>query len=386
MSVAWDHAYDACPPDAADLLRVVSVLDLTVLSSPAAGTAAGLGPDQAAAAMGHLVRAGWVKPGPVHPVTPSARTWLTGSASRLAGPDRAVAIIRAFAGYHADAVDPLRHDPAAAGRWFGAHHTELLAAVRACDRAGLRPLGTGLAAAAWAGAGPAGDAALWQELADAGEAVAVADRDPAALVDLLCRSAGTFAAGGDRLRAEAQWVRALALVRRALRDRPEDEPTRARAVAILTDLGVLYRQWDRQSKALDTGLELVELHRSAGEALPAAEALAQIGTTLYRTGRVDSAAGYFAAADAALAEISAPVPDVVRRHARILEWCGRALWARGAHGAAKRHWSKGLAMTVDVDDALADRLRALLATAPGDELPDPVQSPNTSESLSGGNG
>jgi tetratricopeptide (TPR) repeat protein len=261
-----------------------------------------------------------------------------------------------------------------------------LAAVRACDRAGLRPLGTALAAAAWRGAGLVPDPELWQALADAGEAVAVADRDPAALAELLHRSAVAFATSGDQLRAEAQWVRALAIVRRALRDDPDDEPNQARAVAVVTGLGALYRQWGRLSRALDADLELVELHRTAGEALPTAQALAQVAETLHAVGRLESAADYFTQADAALSAIGSPVPDVVRRHVRVLESSGRVYWERGQHGGAKRHWSRALAMAIDVDDAFADRLRALLATAPAEPLPDPAQEPNTSSSASGGCG
>jgi tetratricopeptide (TPR) repeat protein len=386
VSVSWEHAYGDCPPGTAELLRVVCALDLTVLSSPAAGVAAGLDPDQAAEAVGELVETGWVKPGAVHPVAPSARRWLAGNAAALIEPDRATAIIRAFTSYHADAVDPLRHDPAAVGRWFADHHAELLAAVRACDRTGLRPLGTALAAAVWRGAGQVGAPELWQEFAEAGEAVAVADRDPAALVELLHRSAAAFATADDRLRAEAQWVRALAIARRALREEPDNEPNRIRAVSVVTDLAALYRRWGRLSKALDADLELVELHRAANEALPTAQALARVAETLRTVGRLDSAADYFEQADAALAAIGTPVPDVVRRHARVLESCGRVSWQRGEHGAAKRHWSRALAMAIDVDDAFADRLRALLATAPSEPLPHPAQEPNTSSSASGGNG
>jgi hypothetical protein len=78
-------------------------------------------------------------------------------------------------------------------------------------------------------------------------------------------------------------------------------------------------------------------------------------------------------------------PEVVAAHARILVWCGRARWEQGQHGAARRRWSRALALLVDVDDAAANRVRALLATDPG-SLPEFPYLSNTSSSPSGGVG
>ncbi|HEU5471614.1 MAG TPA: hypothetical protein VFV67_13250 [Actinophytocola sp.] len=384
-TVSWEHAYDACPPEAADLLRAVSVLDVPALASPAVGAAAGLTAEQAAAGLAGLAETGWTD-GERHTLPAPARAWLTGHAAGLVAPRRAAEIVREFAEYHAAAVDPDRRTAVEVRAWLAGHRAEIVAAVAACDRDGLRPHGIRLASTVWPEAGLVNDPAWWDALAEAGEAVAVAAHDPAGLAELLHRSATVFAAKGDRLRAEAQWVRALAVARRRLREHPDDAEDRDRAAAILAALRGLYHDWGRPAKALDAEQELVELHRSAGDELAAAEALSRVAATLYAVGRTDGAADYFALADEAMAAAG----GAPGQHARILLWTGRALWELGRHGHARRQWHRALAMTVDVDDAVADHARALLATAPDAPLPEgypiPAGSPNTSSSESGGPG
>jgi tetratricopeptide (TPR) repeat protein len=235
--------------------------------------------------------------------------------------------------------------------WLAEHRAEVLAAVRACDRDGSRAMGTRLAAAAWPVARVVRDPRWWVELAEAGESLAIADRDPATLVDLLHSGATTFAEHGDRLRAEERWVRALAITRR--------DGDRARGEAVLSALGALYRDWGRLSKALDAYLGLVDLRRDMGDPAGTADALAEVGATMHAAGRLDSATDYFDRADEAMGQVTAP-----ETHARILVWCGRTRWEQGQHGAARRRWSRALAMLVDVDEHAANQVRALLANGP----------------------
>jgi tetratricopeptide (TPR) repeat protein len=252
--------------------------------------------------------------------------------------------------------------------WLADQRTTVLAAVRACDQDGSRALGTRLAAAVWPVAGLVPDPDWWVALAEAGEALAIADRAPATLADLLHGAATTFAAHGDRLRAEERWVRALAITRRdALRDQGQ---------AVLSALGALYRDWGRLSKALDAYLGLVDLRRDTDDPAGTADALAEVGTTMHAAGRLRSATEYFDRADQAMNGVEAP-----QAHARILVWCGRTRWEQGEHGAARRRWSRALAMLVDVDDDTASQVRALLAT----DSPEFPYS-NTSSSPSGGVG
>ncbi|MFI7680334.1 hypothetical protein [Actinophytocola sp. NPDC049390] len=268
------------------------------------------------------------------------------------------------------AVDLERQDADRVTAWLAEHRAAVVAAVLACDHEGARGLGTRLAAAVWPAAGLVPDPAWWTELAQAGESLAVADRDPAALADLLRRGAMTFAAHGDHLRAEERLVRALAIARR------EGLPGKDH---VLSSLGALYRDWGRLSKALDAYLGLVDVRRDAGDPVGTAAALAEVGATMHAAGRVRSAMDYFDQADEVMTEASGPPVE----HARVLVWCGRTRWEQGLHGPARHRWSRALAMLVDVDEAGADRVRALLANGPAHE---PDYLPNTSSSPSGGVG
>lgn len=333
MTGSWEHAYRACSPRAAAVLRAVAILDLAVVSSPAIGAAVEVSQAELDDALVELVGDGWLDT--AHAVVERARVWLR---TRLVGEvEQGAAIIRRFAELHT----------AAAGEdWVARHHGEILAAVRACDRSGLRHVGAGLALATWPFAGPP----WWAELAGAGEALAIAERDAGMLADLLHRSALRYAAAGERLRAEEQWVRALAIVRRSAKDHDREEP-------VLTGLSALYRDWGRLGKALDTELGLVDLRREAGDPVALAEALAGVADTMRAAGRVGSAAEYLGQADAVITGTA----DTSSLHARILTSWGRALWDLGELAAARRQWSRALAMLVDIDDEAADEVRALLA-------------------------
>jgi len=270
------------------------------------------------------------------------------------------------------AVDLDEQEPLRVGTWLAEHRAEVVAAVLACDRDGVRGLGTRLAAAVWPAAGLVRDPRWWTELAEAGEALAIADRDPVVLADLLHRGAATFAEYGDRVRAEERWVRALAVTRReGLRDQDR----------VLRALGSLYRDWGRLSKALDAYLGLVDVRREAGDPAGTAAGLAEVGTTMHAAGRARSAMDYFDQADEMMGKAGAAPAD----HARVLVWCGRMRWEQGHHGAARHRWSRALAMLVDVDEVEANRVRALLATEPED-APDFPYLSNTSSSPSGGVG
>lgn len=259
------------------------------------------------------------------------------------------------------AVSLERHGPARVGAWLADHRAEVLTAVRACDRVELRGVGTRLAAAVWPAAGMVKDPRWWEELAEAGEALAIAGRDPATLVDLLDGAAATFAGHGDRLRAEERWVRALAILRRdGLKDHE-------RGQAVLSALGGLYRDWGRLSKAMDAYLEQVDLQRGLGDPAGTAAALAEVATTMHTAHRLPSATDYLDQADEIMSEVTAAgaaTPEVMATHANILVWCGRTRWEQGHRDAARRRWSRALAMLVDVDEVGADHVRALLATEP----------------------
>ncbi len=265
-----------------------------------------------------------------------------------------------------EAVSLERHGPARVGAFLAEHGQDVTAAVLACDRDRLRGRGILLATATWPSAGLVPDPSWWEDLARAGETLAIAERDPAALVDLLHGAATTFAEHGDRVKAEERLVRALAITR---------SPGGPDGTAVLCALGALYRDWGRLGKALDAYLSLVDLRRDAGDMAGTAAALAEVGATMHAAGRLRTAMDYFDRADEALVE----VPDAAPDHARGLVWCARTRWEQGLRSAARSRWSRALALLVDVDDTAADEVRALLAAE------SPYES-NTSRSSSGGGG
>jgi tetratricopeptide (TPR) repeat protein len=305
-------------------------------------------------------------------ITPTGRTSTeVGDAPDMVEHARVLELIQA--------VSLDRGAPAPAGDWLAGHRAEVLATVLACDQAGLRAAGVQLAVAAWPAAALVPDPRWWVDLAEAGESLALADRDPAALVDLLHRAATTFARHGERLRAEERWVRALAVSRRdGLHDHRQ---------TLLSALGDLYRAWGRLGKALDAYLGLVDLRRDAGEPAGTADALVEVGTTMHAAGRVRAAEEYFDRADelmAPITEVENAAPESLTAHARILVWGGRTRWEQGRHGAARRLWSRALAMLVDVDDDAAHQVRALLAADPAE--PPPYLDELSRSSASGGAG
>jgi tetratricopeptide (TPR) repeat protein len=358
VTVSWEHAYGECVPATAAILRVVAVLDLEVIAAPSIGAAAGLTQNETAASLADLTRTGWAVRvnGGSHAMVDEARAWLTERAPHLVEPAEADRIARRFTEFLTTEL------PNAS---LAAYRREVIAALRASDRDGLRGLGARLANTAWPGAAALKDPAWWAELSEAGETLAIADQDPAMLTDLLHHSASTFADDGDRTRAEAQWVRALAIIRspRAQGGDPE------RGAAVLAGLAELYRDWGRLSKALDADLALVDLRRAAGDSVGTAEALATVAGTMHAAGRLNSAAEYLASADNAMSTAPVDTPDLVTAHARILVLRGRALWELGQHASARRPWSRALAMLIDVDDDAAGRVRALLATKSDEPLP-----------------
>jgi tetratricopeptide (TPR) repeat protein len=268
-----------------------------------------------------------------------------------------------------DAVSLERHGSARVAAWLAEHRTAVPAALRTCDQDELREVGLRLAAATWTAADLLPDPRWWTDVATAGESLAIAGRDPVALVDLLHSAATTFARHGDQQRAEERLVRALAIARRT-GGRQND--------AVLTALAGLYRDWGRLGKALDAYLGLVDLRREAGDPAGTAAALAEVGATMHAAGRLRTAMEYFDRADEEIAD----APATETSHARILVWCGRTRWEQGLHSDARRRWSRALALLVDVDDTAANEVRELLANGPAER----TQTSNTSWSSSGGVG
>jgi tetratricopeptide (TPR) repeat protein len=196
------------------------------------------------------------------------------------------------------------------------------------------------------------------DLARHGEEAAIQGRDPHTLGTVLEHSADWARQHGDHRKAEAQWVRALAIWDRL----PEHEPV-ARVLGALVDL---YRAWGRFHRALDAGFDLVSQTQRVGDERSAALALHEVGVTMLAAHRPDSAVDYLNQADLAMGRLAEPV---TADRAHTLVALGRAYWQLRKWTRARRQFSAALALWVDLDDIESDRVRQLLRQSAGGPLP-----------------
>lgn len=237
------------------------------------------------------------------------------------------------------------------GRIDPALGADIVAAVREAGRRGLVPPAVELALATWRVIAPARDRGWWRRLAEAGEDVAIAGRAPRGLIALLSSSGAAYARAGDPTTADDQWRRAFALAQR-LGDHDH-------AAAALRRVGRLRRGTGALGRALTAFFELVRVRTDQGDDLGLVEALTEVGTTMQRAGRPGDAEYFLRRAWEAL-PADPPTPA---RHAAALVDLGRAWADRGAHATAVRCYSPALAALLDVDEAAAGEVRALLAAA-----------------------
>ncbi len=243
--------------------------------------------------------------------------------------------------------------------WLADHRVSLLAAVRMGAEHGPAEPAARLASRLWELAPAAVGENWWPDLARWGEESAIRWKNPHFLLDLLERSARVFQQAEDFLTAETQWVRASAIGRQLDDDR--------RIGDVLDSLSELYRMWGRTHRLLDVlFMRLVRTQR-LGDESAVARVLAELGSTMLTADRTDSAVDYLSRADQAFDGLRTPSP---RDHADVLITLGRIRWSLGRHAAARRCFSRSLAMLVDLDDAAADRVRRLLATRDEEPLPE----------------
>jgi hypothetical protein len=197
------------------------------------------------------------------------------------------------------------------------------------------------------------------DLARHGEEAAIQGRDPHTLGTVLEHSAQLAEYHADRLTAEAQWVRALAIW--------QELAEHTRVVGVLTALIGLYRSWGRFHRALDAAVELVSETQRAADDRGTALALREVGVTMLAANRPDSAVDYLNQADRAMSQLAEPL---TADHAHTLVALGRAHWRLGAWSMARRRFSAALALWVDLDDTEADHVRLLLGRPEGGPLPD----------------
>jgi hypothetical protein len=282
------------------------------------------------------------------------------------------AVMDALAIAHTDAV-PAGSAPvgavagftgsAQAVEWVVAYRGLLLTAVQLGALVGLSQDACWLAAVLWPITANVDvlrvDRAWATDLARHGEEAAIQGRDPHTLGTVLEHSAQLAEYHADRLTAEAQWVRALAVWR--------ELAEHTRVVGVLTALIGLYRSWGRFHRALDAAVELVSETQRAADDRGTALALGAVGVTMLAANRPDSAVDYLNQADRAMSQLVEPL---TAEHAHTLVALGRAHWRLGAWSMARRRFSAALALWVDLDDTEADYVRLLLGQPEGEPLPD----------------
>ncbi|MEU5696343.1 hypothetical protein [Actinosynnema sp. NPDC020468] len=253
-------------------------------------------------------------------------------------------------------------DPVQATAWLRRHLGVSLAAVRAGGRARWRSLATALTARLWVCA-PTDAPRQWAiDLAEAGTRAAIEERQPRRLAGLLRLSARWFAARGDFVTADAHGVREWRVWK-------ELDDT-AGMIDTLWRRARIYREAGRGNRELDCHQRLLSLYRRTGDRFGAARAQISRGVALVVVGRDRDASDQLREAARATADLEG-LPDVGPVElAAELETLGRAFWAIGSVGTARRHFSASLRLLVDEDERAADRVRALLATPAGRELPD----------------
>jgi tetratricopeptide (TPR) repeat protein len=182
------------------------------------------------------------------------------------------------------------------------------------------------------------------------EEAAIQARDPVALAAVLELSAVLADQVGDRLTAEAQWIRALA-VRERLGERTE-------LMWLLRELIEFYGTWGRWHRALDAAVELLQTaQRDESDHEGTARALAALGTTMLRANRPGDAAPYLRQAAQSWSRLDSTEPV---EHARVLTALGRAQRGDGHPILAKRSFTAALDLCDGHDENLADEVRALL--------------------------
>lgn len=275
--------------------------------------------------------------------------------------------------------------PGPAGRWVREHRECLLGVAGAANEAGLTSTALSLAVLLWgvggatpadsppdAGSDAGSDAGFVTALTDVGTRAAVAERAAGTMADLLRSAWVWFARRGDPAAAERYAVREWDLWRRA--GRP------AEAARLLWWRAGMFRLRGRGDLELRCFERLESLCDETGDRAALARVRAATAAALLSYDRADAAADWARRAEGVVRALP-DFPPV--EQALVLEWSGRALWAAGATGPARRRFSEALALLVDVDDEGADRVRLLLAhdqdrplpPAAPDRYPPPEPSP-----------
>jgi hypothetical protein len=327
--------YQDLSSDAAALLRAALVIDTLAAGDLAVALDTDIADiDQRLAT---LAAREWVEPGPGGGMVwrDAPRMWLTWDApghlepAVLHADDLAVAA--RYLDHHLTALTHPDRDHAA--EWLTAHHATLLAAINAGVRAGLADRVIAVARAAWT-VTKVPDQAWHLSLIRTAEPAARDDRE---LLGLTRHSADHLLRTGDLYTAEHQYGRAAALA--------FGLPDHHAAADALTVLVRVLCDRDQAPRAVDTLIELADLHQRMGDTLAFAATLVDIGEITLTGNRPGLAHTYTTHAITTLSENPDSPPNLLARahelHGHTLRALGNPILARRAFHIALTHVDSG---------------------------------------------
>ncbi len=242
-------------------------------------------------------------------------------------------------------------DEGAARRWVHDHRDCVLGVAGAANAVGRSSSASSLATLLWDAADAAAfDSGFVRALTEVGVHAAVTGRAPETMAGLLRSAWVWFEGRGDLASAEEYALREWDLWRRAGRT--------TEAAWLLWWRADMFRRRGRGDLELRCYERLESLYGNDEDRAALARVRAGTAAALLSYDRADLAVDWARRAEHAVRALT-DFPPV--EQALIFEWSGRALWASGAIGAAKRRFSDALALLVDVDDDAADHVRRLLA-------------------------
>ena len=348
MVEPWERSFELLGTDSRDVLRALLHLRLPTVSAAGIQALRGPSPGDPDAVLNELAGSGWlVETGPEWTVAQDASSWLGGRVE----PRAAEVALDRLSAYLVNELAVRR------GEIHAIQGAEIVAVVRAL--ASTRPAQSVVfARAVWRTLSTPSSPAVqewWQELADAGEDAAIATRTPGELIDLLQESGDALANAGESFRADRQWRRAYALT--------EKLGDRERSAELLLRVGRLRRGKGAFGRALTVFHELVSLRQDTDNEPGLAEALTELGITLFDAGRDTEARHFLERAGSVMSPGDDAVVPTSARRTEVLIAIGRA-WEH-AHAPAKAmvHYGRALAALIDVDDVAADEVRTMLAAA-----------------------
>ncbi|ALG06420.1 hypothetical protein AOZ06_05300 [Kibdelosporangium phytohabitans] len=243
--------------------------------------------------------------------------------------------------------------------WFNDNRRQILATVQDAVANGEPETAAQLLVRIWPIVPTTTDAVWCAALRDCGQRSAVSLPSSRVMAAVFRKSAAFFLACGDHRVAETEAMRELAIWRRL--DDPDGH------VRALNSLSRIFQARGRLHRVIDCAARRLAIHVRHHRPLDVAHDLRHLGAVMLQAHRPDTAVDYLTRALDAFDELP---ETTARQHAELRVLLGRSLWLSGSHSRARRQFSDALQIVFDEDEAAADRIRELLATAVNATLPE----------------